>query len=245
MSTPLMRGGAWDSCGRFQSAGRCEEPFRYHLAGRAAGRDPIRLGLLGGVPGDKPAGSLALLQFLERLVIHLAKAAGYWIFAHPWGNPTGGAVGTRQNRAGRNLNWEFWRESEQPEVKALESEPRAQRFHGLIALHPDDAGGGPYGCAAGRPLDDAFLRPALLAAERVFPRDQRAPIDGFNAREGITSDCFPGILAGPPKQRARPFNLILATPARVPLADQAAANVAAWEAVPASSRGDVACGQDL
>jgi protein MpaA len=242
---PALSGLGSSSFARFESAGRSYDMLRLAFAGPAAAHEPIRLGLFGGVHGDEPAGSLALIQFLERLAADPAKAIGYEIFAYPWVNPTGAEDGTRENRAGKDLNREFWRESEQPEVKAIESELRAQRFQGLITLHADDTCEGHYGYAHSEPLDDALLRPALLAAERVFPRDRRAKIDGFTAREGVIDDCFQGVLSGPPDQRPRPFNLIFETPARAPLADQVAANVAALDAILATYRGYVSYGQDL
>jgi murein peptide amidase A len=231
--------------GRFKSAGRVYDLLKFRFAGQTAAHESIRLGLFAGVHGDEPAGSLALVQFLERLAAEPARAIGYDLCAYPCINPTGLEDGTRENRAGKDLNREFWRESEQPEVKGIEAELRTQRFHGLITLHADDTCEGHYGYAHGQPLDDALLRPALLAAEKVFPRDRRSKIDGFNAREGVINDCFHGILSGPPEQQPRPFNLIFETPAHAPLTAQVAANVAAIDAILATYRGFIAYGQDL
>lgn len=244
-AAPAISGVGMDAFGRFAAGGQACELVRYRLDGPTTGHEPIRLGLFGGVHGDEPAGPLALLQFLERLAADPSKATGYEIFAYPWVNPTGVEAGTRENWAGKDLNREFWRESDQPEVKAIETELRLRRFQGLITLHADDTCEGHYGYAHGQVLDDALLRPALVAAERVFPRDPRSRIDGFTAREGIIHDCFQGVLAGPPEQRPRPFNLIFETPARAPLAEQVAANVAALDAILGSYRGYLAYGQDL
>jgi hypothetical protein len=233
------------SFARFESAGRMYDIFSHRLCGLPAAHDPIRLGLFAGVHGDEPAGSLALARFVEVLAAEPARAAGYEIWAYPCVNPTGAEDGTRENRAGKDLNREFWRGSEQPEVKAIEAELRGRRFQGLITLHADDTCEGHYGYAHGQPLDNALLRPALVAAERVIPRDRRSKIDGFNAREGVISDCFHGILSAPPEQRPRPFNLIFETPARAPLAQQVAANVAALDAILATYRSFIAYGQDL
>jgi hypothetical protein len=94
-------------------------------------------------------------------------------------------------------------------------------------------------------VEDSLLRPALDAAGKVLPRDQRPSIDGFRAREGIISDCYQGILAPPPEQRPRPFNLIFETPAKVALGLQAAAHVAALDAILATYRGYLSYAQDL
>jgi predicted deacylase len=230
---------------RFHSAGRMYEMHRYVLHGPKAGHEPIRLGLFAGVHGDEPAGSLALLQFLEDLTAEPGPAVGYELWAYPWVSPTGAEDGTRENRAGKDLNREFWKGSEEPEVQAIEAELRAQRFQGLITLHADDTCEGHYGYAHGQVLDDALLRPALRAAERVLPRDRRSTIDGFSAREGVINHCFQGILSGPPDQRPRPFNLIFETPAHALLHDQVAAHAAALNAILAAYRGFIAYGQDL
>jgi hypothetical protein len=144
-----------------------------------------------------------------------------------------------------DLNREFWRDSGQPEILIIESELRKYRFDGLIALHADDSCEGTYGYSHGNAMEDSLLKPALIAAGDVLPRDQRASIDGFHAHEGIISDCFQGILAPPPEQQPRPFNLIFETPAKVPLDIQAAAHVAALDAILATYRAYISYANDL
>jgi len=229
----------------FTSDGRDYEISVYQFAGPQAAHDPIRLGLFAGVHGDEPAGTETLLHFLDSLASEPDRATGYELWVYPCVNPTGAEDGTRENRWGKDLNREFWRGSQQPEIKALEAELAQRQFQGLITLHTDDTCEGHYGYLHGEALDDALLRSALLAAERMFPRDRRDKIDGFTAREGIIRDCFTGILSAPPQQRPRPFNLIFETPARPPLATQIAANVAALDAILATYRGFIAYGQDL
>ena len=94
-------------------------------------------------------------------------------------------------------------------------------------------------------MEDSLLRPALLAAESVLPRDGRSRIDGFDARDGVICDCFKGILAPPPGQQPRPFNIIFETPASAALPLQIAAHVAALDAVLATYRGYISYAQDL
>src|SRR4029077_19965329 len=124
--------------------------------------------------GDEPAGCAALVRFIARLAADPARGAGDDLFVYPVVNPTGYERVTRENHAGRDLNREFWRNSSQPEVRLLETELRARAFDGIITLHADDTCEGLYGYSHGRPLDELLLRPALVAAERVLPRDQRA-----------------------------------------------------------------------
>ena len=184
-------------------------------------------------------------QFLTALVADPARATGYELFVYPIVNPAGYEDATRENRAGKDLNREFWRGSAEPEVRFIEGELRAHAFAGVITLHADDTCEGHYGYSHGRALDDALLRPALLAAERVLPRDRRAVIDGFTAREGVICDCFHGILSPPPDQQPQPFNLIFETPARAPFDHQVDAIVAALDAILATYRGFISYAQNL
>jgi protein MpaA len=185
------------------------------------------------------------VQFVAGLAKDPRRAAGYDLLVYPVVNPTGYERGTRENHAGKDLNREFWRGSPQPEVQLLETELRARAFDGIITLHADDTCEGLYGYSHGRSLDELLLRPALVAAERVLPRDQRAVIDGFAAREGMIGECFQGVLSPPPEQQPQPFNLIFETPARAPFEHQVLANVAALDAIIAHYRGFIAYAQGL
>lgn len=226
-------------------AGRKFSIPRFHFRGPDAGHEPIRLGLWAGVHGDEPAGCAALVRFLAELAGQPERAKGYELFVYPVVNPTGYAAGTRANHAGKDLNREFWRGSAECEVRALEVELREKNFDGLITLHADDTCEGLYGYAHGQEMDELLLRPALLAAERVLPRDSRAVIDGFAAREGLIEECFQGVLSPPPEQWPRPFNLIFETPARAPFDHQVLANVAALDAIMAHYRGFIAYAPSL
>ena len=68
----------------------------------------------------------------------------------------------------------------------------------------------------GATLTKNLIAPALTAAEKFLPRDERPVIDGFNARNGIIREAYAGILNAPPKIRPRPFEIILETPAAPP-----------------------------
>jgi murein peptide amidase A len=231
--------------GIFTCDGEQHAIHRFRFTGPDAGSEPIRLGLFAGVHGDEPAGCTALVNFLISLAAEPERATGYDLFVYPVANPTGYLAGTRTNGAGKDLNREFWHNSSQAEVQIIERELRAHRFAGLITLHADDTCEGHYGYSHGRTLDDALLQPALLAAERVLPRDRRNVIDGFTAREGVISDCFHGVLSAPPEQEPRPFNVIFETPAQAPADLQVAANVAALDAILSAYRGLIAYAQDI
>ncbi|MDB6164879.1 MAG: peptidase, partial [Lacunisphaera sp.] len=231
--------------GRFEHEGREYEIPSFRFAGASTGSEPVRLGLFAGLHGDEPAGCAALVEFAAALTAEPERAAGYELWFYPVVNPTGYEDGTRHNRAGKDLNREFWRESAEAEVRLLEPELRARRFHGLITLHADDTCEGLYGYSHGRTLDEAVLQHALRAGERVLPRDRRAVIDGFAARDGVICECFQGILCAPVDQRPRPFDVIFETPAHAPFALQVAAAVAAMETIVAEYRGFIAYAQDI
>jgi murein peptide amidase A len=218
---------------------------RFVFSGPPAEHDRIRLGLFAGVHGDEPAGCATAVKFLSDLAARPEQARGYDLFVYPVCNPTGYVANIRENRAGFDLNREFWLGSRQPEVVILERELRAHCFDGLITLHSDDTCDGIYGYAHGQVLNEALLAPAIRAAERILPRDSRAVIDGFAAREGLICDCFKGVLAAPPEQHPRPFDVIFETPGRAEFGLQVDAGALAVEAMLENHRGFAAYAQDL
>jgi hypothetical protein len=251
MYAPFL-GLAEDSCnvigavaGSFAVAGRCYPIPRFTLLGPEGSGPQQRIGLFALVHGDEPAGAHALQQLLETLVDHPGLATGYDVVCYPVCNPTGYEDGTRNNRAGFDLNREFWRGSAQPEVKIIEKELVTQDFAGIIALHADDTSDGLYGYAHGRVLNENLLVPALQASERVLPRNRGGVIDGFQATDGVICDCFHGVLASPPEQKPRPFEIIFETPARALLEQQVAATAVALETVLGVYRGFIAYAANL
>jgi murein peptide amidase A len=231
--------------GIFETKGRRYTIPRFSFFGPQAGVPQKRIGLFALVHGDEPAGAHALLTFLRALVDQPPLAEGYDLVCYPVCNPTGYEDGTRHNRAGFDLNREFWRGSAQPEVRILEEELATQNFDGIIALHADDTSDGLYGYAHGRVLNENLLVPALEASERVLPRNHGPVIDGFRATDGIICDCFKGVLAPPPAQRPRPFEIIFETPARALLEQQVAATAIALETILSAYRGFIAYAANL
>ena len=218
---------------------------RFVFSGPASGSTRIRIGLFAGVHGDEPAGCTAVVRLLENLARAPAEARGYDLVVYPVCNPTGYEDATRETRAGKDLNREFWKDSPEPEIRILETELRAQRFDGIITLHADDTCSGLYGYAHGRLLNESLLRPALAAAEAVIPRDPRHQIDGFAARDGLICEFFKGVLAAPANQTPQPFDLIFETPALAPFEAQVSATVLALESILREYRGFIAYAQDL
>jgi hypothetical protein len=189
---------------------------RYLFVGPRGGDTPIRVGIFAGIHGDEPEGVHALVQFIKLLEAKPELATGYYLSIYPVCNPTGFEDNTRHSRAGKDLNREFWKNSTEPEIRLLQAELISRSFQGIISLHTDDTSDGFYGFAHGATLTKNLIAPALAAAEKFLPRDERPVIDGFNARNGIIRDAYEGILNAPPKIRPRPFEIILETPAAPP-----------------------------
>jgi murein peptide amidase A len=201
---------------KFEVNGESYELSRYLFVGPRGGDTPIRVGIFAGVHGDEPEGVHAIVQFIQLLEAHPELATGYYLSFYPVCNPTGFEDGTRFTRNGRDLNREFWKNSSEPEVRLLQAELQSRSFQGIISLHTDDTSHGFYGFVGGATLTKSLIKPALAAAEKFLPRDERPVIDGFAARNGIIHDAYEGILSAPPRVRPRPFEIILETPATPP-----------------------------
>jgi len=204
---------------------------RYRFAGPQGGTAPIRLGVFGGIHGDEPASVSGLVRFVELLEREPEIARGYTLFFYPICNLTGFADGTRHARSGKDLNREFWRGSIEPEVQLLENELRQNRFDGLIALHSDDTSDGLYGFTSGALFTEELLRPALRAAGQFLPVNQRAVIDGFDAREGICRQGYQGVLSAPVEASPCPFEIVFETPHHAAMELQERAFVVALETI--------------
>lgn len=224
------------SLGDFRHGNDSYSLARFIFDGPSNGGDPIRLGVFAGIHGDEPAGTLALVRFLRDLAKDPDLAAGYRIYAYPICNPTGFEDNTRHSRQGKDLNREFWRASDEPEVYLLEQELWTHGFHGIVSLHSDDTSEGLYGFVNGPDLSKDLLEPALWAAEKFLHRNTRVVIDGFRARRGLIDGGYSGILSAPPEVNPVPFQLTFETPAHAPLHLQVEANVAALHCIMAEYR---------
>jgi len=219
------------SPGHFSRDGRSYSLPRYLYVGPKSGGDVIRIGIFATIHGDEPEGALALPRFLHSLEQNPEIAEGYALFIYPVCNPTGFEDNTRHARSGRDLNREFWKQTDQPEVRFLESEIWMQSFHGIITLHSDDTSHGLYGFVKGNVLSKHLIQPALLEAGRFLPRNHGARIDGFNAESGVIHDGYPGMLQSIPGMAHPPFEITLETPQLAPLHRQVNALVAALQTI--------------
>jgi protein MpaA len=206
-----------DSIGMFHHGDRRYWLPRFVFRGPETGDPPIKVGLFAGIHGDEPAGILALIDLLQELELDPSLLRAYQLWIYPVCNPTGYEDGTRHSRSELDLNRQFWRGSEAPEIALLESELRSRQLHGIISLHSDDTSEGLYGFVRGATLTEQLMKPALAAAEKALPRNQREQIDGFHAVEGIIRAGYGGVLSAPPEATPAPFEIVLETPASAPL----------------------------
>jgi hypothetical protein len=215
----------------FETGGENYELPRYLFIGPKGGDAPIRIGIFAAIHGDEPEGAYAVARFLKLLEAQPDLATGYYLSVYPVCNPAGFEDNTRHSRAGKDLNREFWKNSAEPEVRLLQAEIVSRSFHGIISLHADNTSHGFYGIVRGATLTKHLIEPALAAAEKFLPRDERPTIDGFQASHGIIREGYDGMLSGPPKVRPRPFEIVLETPAASPAYLQQCAYVAALQTI--------------
>jgi hypothetical protein len=213
--------------------------------GPKGGGDTIRIGIFAAIHGDEPEGALGLLKLLSLLERNPEIAQGYALFFYPVCNPTGFEDNTRHSRNGQDLNRQFWQNSPEPEVRFLETEIWTHAFHGILTLHSDDTSEGLYGFVNGSVLSENLLEPALRAAETFLPRNKRREIDGFQARQGIISQGYPGVLRSVPGLSTPPFEVTLETPQKMPLHLQAEAFAVALETILVEYRYLMAIAQNI
>ena len=216
---------------QFQFDGETYELPRYLFVGPRGGDAPIHVGTFAGIHGDEPEGTHAVIQFIKLLESKPELARGYYLSFYPICNPTGFEDNTRFSRRGKDINRQFWQNSNEPEVRLLQAELISRSFQGIIQLHTDDTSDGFYGIVHGATLTKHLIEPALRAAEKLLPRDERPVIDGFAARRGVIYETFEGILSAPPKVRPRPFEIILETSHTPPAYLKEAAFVAALQSI--------------
>jgi protein MpaA len=233
------------SLGQFQVGGEtCTLP-RYVYLGPKGGGDTIRIGMFATIHGNEPEGALALTRFVAELEKNPEIAQGYALFLYPVCNPTGFEDNTRHSRGGKDLNREFWTDSAQPEIRYLESEIWTHAFDGIITLHTDDTSDGLYAFVSGAVLTENLIEPALREAEQFLPRNKRRVIDGFNARQGVVTDCYNGVLKSLPGLARPPFEITFETPQCAPLHRQVEAFNAALKTILVEYRYLMAIAQNI
>ena len=231
--------------GQFQRSGGSYTLPRYFYLGAKGGGDVIRIGLFATIHGDEPEGALALTRLVGELERNPEITKGYALYLYPLCNPTGFEDNTRHVRGGKDLNREFWKQSAEPEIRCLESEICLHAFDGILTLHSDDTSDGLYGFVSGAVLTEHLLEPALREAERFLPRNRHKVIDGFNARRGIITDGYAGVLKSLPGVVRPPFEITFETPQKAALHRQVEASVAALRTILVEYRYLMAIAQNI
>ena len=109
----------------------------------------------------------------------------------------------------------------------------------------DDTSAGLYGFVRGDVLSEHLLEPALRASEKFLPRNHRTVIDGFNARRGIITDGYAGMLQSMPGLARPPFEITFETPQNSPVELQVAAFTVALQSLLVEYRQLMAIAQDI
>lgn len=93
--------------------------------------------IVGGIHGDEPAGSCAILKFLEQRVYVPKNKKVVFI---PVANPTGFELGTRENENKVDINRGFFENEMIPECKSIWDGIKNEKIDLLHTLHetPDD-----------------------------------------------------------------------------------------------------------
>lgn len=172
----------------------------------------IKVGIFGGLRGDESGSPLGIIELIRALHAHPPIGREYQLWLYPVCNPSGYADGTRESRAGQDLNCEFWQHSAAPEVRLLEGDLRAQGFNVLIALDCDGSDNVITGSVSGTTMTEYLLKPALAAAVRTLQPDGASPIYGFRAVDRSKTGSATGQLSASPNQRAAPLQITLQTP---------------------------------
>ena len=218
---------------------------RYLYLGPRGGGEYIRVGIFASIHGDEPEGALALERLVARLEEDPQIALDYALFLYPVCNPRGFVKGTRHSQSGKDLHREFWKGSDEPEVRALETELWSHAFQGIVTLHSDDTSDGLYGFVNGEVLSENLLDPALRAAEQYLPRNLAHSIDGFSAHRGIIHEGYLGTLRAVPNVKPRPFEITFETPKFAPQDRQVAAAATALETILVEYRQFMAISQSI
>lgn len=197
--------------------------------GEALPQPTANLYLSAGVHGDEPAGPLALLRLLQQR--WFSPDIEWTLF--PLLNPTGMALGKRENSRGEDLNRDYFQSSSK-EVQAhhqwLQDHCDPQHYDLSLLLHEDWESTGFYMYELSRIPGRSIAEPMLQAAQQWMPVDVSETIDGYRASQGriapLESDEFsldddsnlPGAEAVYLSKYYSQLNYTLETPSTLPIA---------------------------
>ncbi len=187
--------------------------------------------VVAGIHGDEPDSVFGALEFARRFAQSAELRRTYALTVYPCLNPVGYERMTRENGRGLDLNREFSRNSDEPEVVLMERELAAHDFLGMIGTHSDYESFGLYAYAAGAVLSERLAKPALFQASGVIPINTEAVIDGHPAQLGIINQKYPNSLGPLTKGAVEPFDITIETPNLFALRKRVEAHAIACETI--------------
>ena len=156
----------------------------WHIAFAPAGRVEQRVLLTGGVHGDEPAGTAALIAFVERLAREPERFAHTAFDLIPLVNPWGWVHNRRRNGANADINRDFVRFAQQ-ETRIVRDFLAGRAYDLAVDLHEDDEAKGFYLYQIAN--TKTALSRAIIAAQRdrgyAIAQDVRMVI--FKTRDGL------------------------------------------------------------
>jgi len=219
----------------------CEGVARTLLCVECGAHDAPAITVAAGVHGDEPAGPRALLAWMEVDAADPRFAYRLW----PIVNPSGLALGTRENAEALDINRTFGRGGTSPEARAMLVADRDRRFELALDLHEDrDAEGfycyeygcGDVGLAVVRAIDEAGL--PIASFKDGYRFDPPLPAERSGIERGIVRpdpEAEAAVLGGRSLSLVRvrrgvPRVLTLEAPGRRPLDERITALVTAVRA---------------
>lgn len=141
----------------------------------------VNIYISAGIHGDEPAGPLAALQLLKE--DRWPADAAIWLC--PCLNPTGLAMGTRENDKGIDLNRDF-RNPQTEEVRAHTEWLRQQpKFDISLCLHEDWEANGFYVYESNPNNVPSLSEKIIAAVAKVCPIEHASLVDNWEASGGI------------------------------------------------------------
>ena len=199
----------------FETNGQTYILPRFLYLGPRGGDESTRIGLFAGLRGNEPEGTHALVRFLEILEENPASATGYCLFIYPICNPVEFESPTGESSSGE-VTPGFWKSSAQPWVRLLQSDIASHALHGGVILRSDESLSAFHGVANGATLTQHLIKPAMAAAGKYLPVDQRDLIDGKRSFDGAIWGGGRGQVSAPPAVRPQPFEISLCAPRSAP-----------------------------
>ncbi len=148
--------------------------------------------LTGGMHGNEPAGTEALLQFIETMSANVAQDAHTEIDVIPLVNPWGWAHDTRFNQTGRDINRDFASFRSQ-EARLIRDFTRKKKYDLISDHHEDPDGKGFYMYQYG--MRSTALSRAIIRMQRAhgYPIEQDVTMVVLRTKDGLIDVPYAGL----------------------------------------------------